>query len=70
MELTRSEIAVLLNYYSNLEFDLEDQINAFQTNCQGRIDTDLYKIQLNRYESKRKEYESRCNELRTYAEKL
>lgn len=69
MELTRDEIAVLLNYYSGLEFDLEDRIEALQQNCMGNIDSDLYAIQVNRYEAKRKEYESRINELHTYDDK-
>ena len=63
MKLTRDEIAVLLNYYSGLEFDLEDRIEALQQNCMGRIDTDLYEIQRTRYELKYKKYESRINEL-------
>lgn len=70
MELTRDEIAVLLNYYSGLEFDLEDRIEALQQNCMGNIDSDLYAIQANRYEAKHKEYESRINELRDYDDKL
>lgn len=72
MELTRDEIAVLLNYYSGLEFDLEDRIEALQENCQGVIDTDLYDIQLCRYEAKHKKYEARINELhlQDYDDKL
>ena len=72
MELTRDEIAVLLNYYSGLEFDLEDRIEDLKENCQGVIDTDLYGIQLTRYESKHKKYEDRINELhlQDYADKL
>lgn len=72
MELTRDEIAVLLNYYSGLEFDLEYRIEALQQNCQGVIDSDLYEIQVNRYESKHKEYEDRINKLhlQDYADKL
>lgn len=72
MKLTRDEIAVLLNYYSGLEFDLEDRIEALQQNCMGNIDHDLYGIQLTRYESKHKEYEARINELRfqDYSDKL
>lgn len=72
MELTRDEIAVLLNYYSGLEFDIEDRIEALQQNCMGNIDPDLYDIQLIRYESKYKKYEARINELhlQDYADKL
>lgn len=73
MELTRDEIAVLLNYYRGLEFDLEDRIEALQQNCMEHIDPDLYGIQqLTRYESKHKKYEARINELhlQDYADKL
>lgn len=70
MELTRSEIAVLLNYYSGLEFDIEDRIDTLQENCLGNIDSDLYAIQANRYEAMHKEYEYRINELQDYADKL
>lgn len=70
MELTRNEIAVLFNYYNGLKFDLDDQFDTLKENCQGVIDTDLYDIQLCRYEAKEKEYENRINELQAYADKL
>lgn len=70
MELTQDEIQVLLNYYSGLEFDLENQIEALQQNCMGNIDSDLYEIQANRYEAKHKEYEARINKLQTELDKL
>lgn len=70
MELTRSEIAVLVNYYSGLKFDIDDQIDILKKNCKGYIDTDLYDIQLIRYEAREKEYEDRINELQAYADKL
>ena len=66
MELTQDEIQVLLNYYSALEFDLEDRIEALQQNCMGKIDSDLYAIQANRYKAKHKEYEARINKLHLY----
>lgn len=70
MELTRSEIAVLVNYYSALKFDIDDQLDILKRNCKGYIDTDLYDIQLIRYEAREKEYEDRINELQAYADKL
>lgn len=70
MELTRSEIAVLVNYYNGLKFDIDDQVNTIKENCKGVIDIDLYDIQLIRYEAREKEYEDRINELQAYADKL
>lgn len=72
MKLTRDEIAVLLNYYDNLQFDLKDQIDTLKENCHGVIDSDLYKIQLERYQTKYNEYDTRINKLhlQDYADKL
>lgn len=63
MELTRDEIAVLLNYYSGLEFDLEDQLNNVKATCMGVIDSDLYGTQIDRYKTKIKECKNRVSEL-------
>lgn len=65
MKLTKNEIAVLVNYYDNLQFDLKDQIDTLRDNCHGVIDSDLYKIQLERYQTEYDKYETRVNELRT-----
>lgn len=70
MKLIRNEIGALLNYYQSLEFDLEDQMNTIQDNCQGIIDSDLYGIQLNRYDAKRKEIKDRVAELTAELDKL
>ncbi len=70
MKLTRNELATLQNYYSNLRFDLKDQIETLKENCQGVIDADLYGIQLNRYEMKLKEYEDRVYELENDTDNL
>lgn len=70
MKLTRNEIGALLNYYQSLEFDLEDQMNTIQDNCQGIIDSDLYGMQLNRYDTKRKEIRDRVAELTAELDKL
>lgn len=66
MKLTRDELGVLLNYYTGLKFDLEGQIDILKENCQGMIDHDLYKIQLNRYKTKLEECLARANELGYY----
>ena len=70
MKLIRNEIGALLNYYQSLEFDLEDQMNTIQDNCQGIIDSDLYGMQLNRYDAKRKEIKDRVAELTAELDKL
>ena len=64
MKLTKDEIEVLVDYYDNLQFDLKDQIDALKENCHGVIDSDLYKIQLERYYTKYNEHEYRVNDLR------
>lgn len=64
MKLTKNEIAVLVNYYDNLQFDLKDQIDTLRENCHGVIDSDLYKIQLERYQTEYDKYETRVSELR------
>lgn len=63
MKLTRNEIAVLLNYYNGLEFDLEDQLDNVKTTCMGIIDSDLYGTQIDRYKTKIKECKNRVSEL-------
>ena len=63
MKLTRNEIAVLLNYYSGLESDLEDQLDDVKATCMGVIDSDLYGIQIDRYRVKIKECKNRVSEL-------
>lgn len=65
MKLTRNEIAVLLNYYSGLKFDLEDQLDYVKTTCMGVIDSDLYGTQIDRYREKIKECKNRISELET-----
>lgn len=63
MKLTKNELTILRNYYSNLKFDVHEQIEDLKVNCQGVIESDLYEIQLNRYVMKIKEYEDRMYEL-------
>lgn len=65
MKLTENEIEVLVNYYDNLQFDLKDKIDTLKENCHGVIDSDLYKIQLERYYTKYNEHEYRVNDLMT-----
>lgn len=64
MKLTRNEIAMLMNYYDCLQFDLKNQIETLKETCQGVIDSDLYKIQFDRYMTEYDKYETRVNELR------
>lgn len=64
MKLTRNEIATLVSYYDGLQFDLKDRIETLKENCQGVIDSDLYKTQLDRYRMEYNKYETRVNELR------
>lgn len=70
MKLTRNEIATLVSYYDGLQFDLKDQIETLEENCQGVIDSDLYKIQLDRYQTEYDKYETRVNELRAERDNL
>lgn len=70
MKLTRNEIAMLVNYYDCLQFDLKGQIETLKENCHGVIDSDLYKIQLDRYQTEYNKYETRVNELRAERDKL
>lgn len=70
MELTRNEIAVILNYYHGLEFDIEDRMETIKTDCIGLIDTDLYETQLDRCKTTLKEYQDRIEEMTTELEKL
>lgn len=70
MKLTKNEIAILVNYYDNLQFDLKDQMDTLRENCQGVIDSDLYKIQLDRYQTEYKKYEARVHELRVDRDNL
>lgn len=64
MKLTKNEIATLVTYYDGLQFDLKDQIDTLRENCHGVIDSDLYKIQLDRYQTEYNKYETRISELR------
>lgn len=70
MKLTKNEIATLVSYYDGLQFDLKDQIETLEENCQGVIDSDLYKIQLDRYQTEYNKYESRIGELRAERDNL
>lgn len=63
MELTRNEIAVLLNYYNGFELELEDQLDNVKATCMGVIDSDLYGTQIDRYRTKIKECKNRVSEL-------
>lgn len=70
MKLTRNDLAVLLNYYTGLEFDLEDRMETFKKDCIGLLDSDLFDQQMNRYKAKLKEYESRIDKLQVELDEL
>lgn len=56
MKLTRNEILVLIDYYNDLEYELENRIEVF--------DPDLFKIQTDRYKNEKNTIKSRIKELR------
>lgn len=56
MKLTRNEILVLIDYYNDLEYELENRIKVF--------DPDLFKIQTDRYKNEKNTIKSRIKELR------
>lgn len=70
MELTRDEILILIDYYKNLEFDLEDRMDKFENTYIGLMDNDLFVTQRKRYKIMLDEYRSRINELQTELDKL
>jgi hypothetical protein len=70
MKLTRNEICILINYYEDLKFDLEDRMEKFKNVHVELMDNDLFITQRERYESRHDEFESRINELQTELDEL
>lgn len=70
MKLTRNEILILIDYYKNLEFDIEDRMDKFENIYIGLMDNDLFVTQRKRYKIMLDEYRSRINELQTELDKL
>lgn len=70
MKLTRNEILILIDYYKNLEFDLEDRMDKFENTYIGLMDNDLFVTQRKRYKIMLDGYRSRINELQTELDKL
>lgn len=70
MKLTRNEIWILINYYKDLKFDLEDRMEKFKNVHVELMDNDLFITQRKRYESRHDEFESRINELQTELDEL
>lgn len=64
MKLTRNEILVLIDYYENLKYELEDQIENFEHRYATVLDSDLFKIQIERYKNEKNTTKSRIKELR------
>lgn len=70
MELTRNEILVLIDYYDNLKYELEDRIENFEDSYSAVLDSDLFKIQIERYKNEKNTTKSRIKELRNELDNL
>lgn len=64
MKLARNEILVLIDYYENLKYELEDRIENFEHRYATVLDSDLFKIQIERYKNDKNTTKSRIKELR------
>lgn len=70
MKLTRNEILVLIDYYENCKYELEDRIENFEQSYSGVLDSDLFKIQIERYKNEKNATKSRIKELRNEVNNL
>lgn len=64
MKLTRNEILILIDYYENLKCELEDRIENFDHRYAAVLDSDLFKIQIERYKNEKNTTKFRIKELR------
>lgn len=64
MELTQNEILVLIDYYDNLKYELEDRIENFEESCSEILDSDLFNTQIKRFKNEKNGAQSRIKELR------
>lgn len=64
MELTRNEILVLIDYYENRKYELEDRIENFEQSYSEVLDSDLFDTQIKRYKNEKNATKSRIKELR------
>ena len=65
MELTRDEILILIDYYTNLKFDIVKRMDDFEKNCINLLDNDLFDTQRKRYKNMIDGYKTRISELQT-----
>ena len=65
MELTRDEILILIDHYTNLKFDIENRRTEFEIDCINLLDEDLFKTQCKRYKNMLDGYTIRIGELQT-----
>lgn len=65
MELTRDEILILIDHYTNLKFDIENRMNEFGRDCINLLDDDLFNTQRKRYKNMLDGYKIRIGELQT-----
>lgn len=64
MKLTRNEILVLIDYYENRKYELEDRIENFEQSYSEVLDYDLFNTQIKRYKNEKNATKSRIKELR------
>lgn len=64
MKLTRNEILVLIDYYENRKYELEDRIENFEQSYSEVLDSDLFDTQIKRYKNEKNATKSRIKELR------
>lgn len=63
MELTQNEILVLIDYYQNRKYELEDRIENFEQSYSDVLDSDLFNTQIKRYKNEMNGAKSRIKEL-------
>lgn len=65
MELTRDEILILIDHYTNLKFDIVKRMDDFEKDCINLLDDDLFNTQRKRYKNMIDGYKTRISELQT-----
>ena len=70
MKLTQNEILVLIDYYENRKYELEDRIENFEESCSEILDSDLFNTQIKRYKNEKNATKSRIKELRNELDNL
>lgn len=70
MKLTQNEILVLIDYYENRKYELEDRIKNFEESCSEILDSDLFNTQIKRFKNEKNGAQSRVKELRNELDNL